>query len=978
MNMANINKIKYVSGNTIHNGAITNNNVALGVDMDVDYGPTTGDTATGFYQGVTPNNGGYTIYRLSDNDIPRIVVAQDDEALIFFANSFGDRSDITTVTDAILYFKDNLGYFITNRKFDSITTSGMTLMYDPGLVQSYPKSGTTVSNLGSLGEGNNGPSLTLTSNGADVGFVNEKGGTLRFYNLNDGDGSYATAEYTGSPNDFTYNAWFKAISFDTPTWNFIVGRDGTYQQIGIYEGGFINFFSQPDNIDINDESGNPQIIIGKWHNVTVRHIEGETTQLYVDNVLIGEDTTNTTISNESMTKFFVGGTDGNGMGAYFDGEIGHVAFYDRALSVAEIEKNYNALRSRYYGAATGQTGFFMSAISGGTTYAYVILDPATGTVSSPIDTGISFNDYSEDDIKPLNHSGYGLYFQNRNNYDERIVQFVDAFGTLIETYSGTTSNFDSDDFEGKVLWAHFHDLGVLKYFDGISVGTYTYNTDDESVDVEDEDDGTSRDGSFIIRSMSGSTYAHKILNASRPGAISLPSYNNNDYSLNVRLYDSGDYVAIDTYDSNDGIYTSFDMFDLLGNVISTNDISSFNYNSRSTDHFGTNKFTIIFSNDNDQNQDYKIFAYNGTSVITTTHERGDDFANWNSYSQHYDNPNQDNLSETFTYMFYPNSTGNDGPFSTTDYLNLLSICNGTTGFTTNSIATGTTISFHWNPDGAHYNDMVVRPDGKLYAMFVLPSGVTYTELVADASTLTGLNKWNAGNYVVYETQVDNIHPTFHLVNGTTGALLDQLTFTPAGGYSWSTNNSYTAFMITDYDNSVGWYLNTSTNEFTQFSGQYNNRWEPPTFFRGNDVFTDHPSLLMFNSNDGSARILSTTGLSNEFTLPTSSNGSYDLYRGNSFISYFYKSADNDQPYVRLIDFSGNTLNEFTDADDVNWNFWTSDHNNDVVMVVSGEGLTSGTLRVNLINPDGTTDQQVMSYGNIQNYWREFNDWHWWD
>jgi hypothetical protein len=66
--------------------------------------------------------------------------------------------------------------------------------------------------------------------------------------------------------------------------------------------------------------------------------------------------------------------------------------------------------------------------------------------------------------------------------------------------------------------------------------------------VENEDDGTSRDGSFIIRCMSGSTNTHKILNASRPGAVSLPSYNNNDYSVNVRLYDNGDYVAIDRYD----------------------------------------------------------------------------------------------------------------------------------------------------------------------------------------------------------------------------------------------------------------------------------------------------------------------------------------------------------------------------------------------------------------------------------------------
>ena len=965
MFMANTNKIKYTSDNSIVNGGITNNNMVLGVDMALDYGPT---DITGFWQGVTPNNGGYTIYKVSAGEQPRIVVAQDDEALIFFANSFGDRSDITTVTDAILYFKDNSGYFITNGKFDSITTSGMTMMYDPGLVQSYPKSGLTISNLGSLGQGSNGPTMYLTG----TTYNSDKGGSLLYSNSGYTYGQAATTDFV---NDFTYNVWFKATSFEAT--NTLISRGLGLSKLYLGNLGDpnlsrVNFYDDETGLDMYTTGAT--IELNKWINIVVKHIEGTKTQVFVDNVMVLEDTTTFNLYNENISNFFIGGELSSPTHS-FSGYIGHVALYDRALSDAEIEKNYNALRNRYYGAATGQTGFFMSAISGGTTYAYVILDPATGTVSSPIDTGVSFNDYNEDDIKPLNHSGYGLYFENG---DDKIVQFIDAFGTLIESYSGNTNNYNTDDHEGKMVFAHFHDLGVLKYFDGISVGTYTYNPDDENVDVEWEDDGTSRDGSFIIRCSSGSTNTHKILNASRPGAVSLPSYDYNDYSVNVRVYDNGDYVAVDKYDSNNGIYTSFEMYDLDGNIISVNDISSFNYNSRSTDHFGTNKFTVLFYNNNDINQDYKIFAYNGTSVISTTHERGSSFQNYNTYSQHYDNPNQDYLSETHTYMFYPNSTGNNGPFSTVDYMSLVSVCNGTTGFTVNSIATGTTFSFHWNPDGPVYNDMVVGAGGKLYAMFVLPSGVTYTELVANASTLTGLSKTNAGNYIVYETQVDNVTPTFHLVNGTTGALLDQLTFTPAGGYSWSTDHSYSALVITDYDNSVGWYLNTSTNEFTQFSGQYNNRWTPPTFFRGNDVFTDHPSLVMFNTNDGSARILSTTGLSSEFTLPTSNNGSYDLYRGNSFISYFYRSTDNNQPYVRLIDFSGNTLNEFTDASDTNEYFYTSDHNNDVVIAVSGEGLYSGTMRVNIINPNGTTDQQVMSRVDLQSYWREFNDYHWWD
>ena len=964
MVMANTNKIKYTSGNTISNGAITNNFTSLGVDTSVDYGPT---SITGFWQGVTPNNSGYTIYHVTETEQPRIVVAQDDNALIFFANSFG--GDVSTVTEALNYFKQTAGYFVTNRKFDSITTSGMTLMYDPGLVQSYPKSGTTMDNLGSLGGGQNTPQMTL-NNG--VGYVNEKGGVLSYVSA---DGTYCSATEETFLNDFTYNVWFKVNSVGPRA--ILTSRDNGRHQVGLYandpSGYYVNFYDDSQELDIFDESGDPQIITNKWYNMTVRHIEGETTQLYLDNVLIAENTSNTNLYDENTNNFYIGGT---GNMDIFDGQIGHVARYDRALSVAEIEKNYNALHNRYYGALTGQTGFFMSGLSGGTTYAYVILDPATGTVMGPFDTGISYIDYSQDDIKPLNHSGYGLYFANLNNNNDKIIQFIDAFGTVVDSYTGSTSNYSTDDLEGKVLTALFHDTGVLKYFNGTSVGTYTYDTNVESVNVQWNDDGTSRDGTFVIQCISGNTTQYKLLNASNSNVISLPSYDNTAFNTDPRLYDNGDYVAMEMYDSVNNKYTSLDVYDTLGNLISTTDISSFNYTSRNFNHFGTNKFSALFRNDNDTNQDYKIFAYVGTSIISTTHERGTNFADYNTYGQHYDNPNQNYLCENYTYTFFPNGLGNVGPYTTADYFSILSVCNETTGFTFNSIATGTTISFGFQGGGNVYSDFVVKPDGKLYAMLVLPSGVTYTELAPDASIFTGRNKDNAGNYHIFITETDNTHPYFYLVDGTTGVLLDTLTFTSFEPYSWGTNTSYTSYLITDGGANLGWYLNTSTNEFTQFSGSYQNIWTANTFFRGDDVFTDHPSIVMFNPG-GTARMLSETGLSNEFTLPATA-GNWSMYRGRTFLAYTYRSVDNNQPYARLIDFSGNTLNEFTDGNDVNWDFWTFDSNNDVAIAVSGEGLTNGTLRVNIINPNGTTDQQVLSYSGINNYFREFNDWHWWD
>jgi hypothetical protein len=67
------------------------------------------------------------------------------------------------------------------------------------------------------------------------------------------------------------------------------------------------------------------------------------------------------------------------------------------------------------------------------------------------------------------------------------------------------------------------------------------------------------------------------------------------------------------------------MYDLMVILLVLTILVHLTITVRSSTHFGTNKFSILFYNDNDQNQDYKIFAYNGTSVISTTHERGTNF-----------------------------------------------------------------------------------------------------------------------------------------------------------------------------------------------------------------------------------------------------------------------------------------------------------------------------------------------------------------
>ena len=987
MFMANTNKIKYVGGNDILNGAITNNNVALGVDMDLDYGPT---TDTQYWQGVNPNNGGYTIYYLNGEDQPRIEVAKDDTALIFFANSFGNRSDITTVTDALLYFKDNLGYFITNRRYDSITTSGMTLMYDPGLVQSYPKSGTTMDNLGSQGQGNNGPLMYFNENGANVDFVDEKGGSLMFHNNNDGDGSYATASFTNSSNDFTYNVWFKVSSFTTPTWNVITSR-GAWQQIGIFTeggpGGYIDFYDNNYGVDIFDESGNPQIITDKWYNVTVRHIEGETTQLYLDNVLIGEDTTNVNLYNEDMTEFFIGFS--NMDPDYFDGQIGHVAYYERALSVAEIEKNYNALHNRYYGASAGETIMLLAEMPGNNNFGYVILDAATGMATGPFDTGLDRNLFNEDNILQLNHGGYSVIFGNNDTGDRKVL-FMDALGTIVDTFDFPNNNWDYDRCDGFINIITDWDGGTIKFFDGLAVGTYTWDTNLEDAYFDWNWDPTSKNKTFVIYSRNYDTnmVTWKLANA-QTGVVSLPSYNNNDYNTEPILYTSGDFVVLPMYNNNTNEHSSLDIYGTDGTLKHSESLSGLTLNSWNGELFGNGKASFMYWNNNDDNVDYHLYAYNEStnSFVTTTHERGYNYNDYNTYSQSLDWPQEDTDSESIHYMFYNGNYNYNNNLYYMDYLSFVSLFDGETNFITNVLANGNgAVGMAWDGDSTkYYNDLVDTGDGELKSMLVKPSGFLYTDVIADVTRLSNYNQRTLNNDVVWFLTLDGAYNSynFYVINGTTNAITDTLTFSTAGdnNYNWWSN--FDTLYIKNNETSDAWYFCRGVQEFT-LTTKYNYVWSSNNYFIDDNTWSDDGVFVLFNPNsDLKCRILSPTGISNEFTLPTSQSNGWDMYIGCTFIAWKYNVDDQfNRPAMRLYDFSGNTINDYvSESYDNGWNFWNWGAVGNLAFVVAGEGGPNGqygTLIPTILNTDGTISSQTIYQSNIGNHWITGTDYFWWD
>jgi hypothetical protein len=160
------NVIKYNTGSTPTN-AIKSGNFAIGVNQG-GYGLT---SITGYWNGKTPNLSGYTIYQANGVSSPTLYVAANDTQLIAYSNQLGG-SGITTVYDALNYFRSSSTYTCVNTDVSSIVTSGLTLYLDAGFTPSYPKSGTTWTNLSSsanTGTLINGPSYD-SANGGSISF----------------------------------------------------------------------------------------------------------------------------------------------------------------------------------------------------------------------------------------------------------------------------------------------------------------------------------------------------------------------------------------------------------------------------------------------------------------------------------------------------------------------------------------------------------------------------------------------------------------------------------------------------------------------------------------------------------------------------------------------------------------------------------------------------------------------------------------
>ena len=203
-----------------------------------------------------------------------------------------------------------------------VVTDGLVLALDAGVSRSYPGSGTTWTDLS--GNGNNG---TLV-NGPT--FNSGNGGSIVFDGVND----YINA---GTPSisvgKLTINVWMRITSGSLI--QHIVDSAFNSWHLAILTDNRPYFYNGSTY-----HTGAPAINVGQWYMIT--GVQGETLDIYINGVLGQSIASNINVTTNNVI-----------LGAWqsgprpLNGNISNTQIYNRALTAAEVQQNYNALKSRF-------------------------------------------------------------------------------------------------------------------------------------------------------------------------------------------------------------------------------------------------------------------------------------------------------------------------------------------------------------------------------------------------------------------------------------------------------------------------------------------------------------------------------------------------------------------------------------------------------------------------------------------------------
>ena len=358
---------------------------------DVAKGPT---ASTGFYSGINPPSGSYTIYLNKESQGSSITCPSNDTDFIAQTNSIAGAS-YTTINECFTYFSGQSDKFVMSNPTNTIVTDSLLANFSAGILPSYPRSGTTFYDLG-----------TMQSNGSvENGVVFNSSGWFEFDGVDDyleipgdtGDTNF------GNTDNFSFEVYFLLPSDPTTEGGLNTGAIVTKR----FRCGIDFYYPSPTTMvfrcgvrsDSNQNIvGSDQFIaLNKWYHVVFTYEPSSTTgiKMYINGEFevsttnVGQgDFADALLNYRGANNYVLGGT-----GGFIDCNINGTKLYGKTLSQTEISTNYHQ--------AAIVTDDLVFAVDAGNLISYYNNVPYNATVNSLVSTvtgtltnGVAYNDYA--------------------------------------------------------------------------------------------------------------------------------------------------------------------------------------------------------------------------------------------------------------------------------------------------------------------------------------------------------------------------------------------------------------------------------------------------------------------------------------------------------------------------------------------------------------------------------------------------------
>ena len=309
--------------------ALRRGDLALAVNGLQALGPT---STTGYYNTINPPAGGYAIYSLGLNNNPIAMTVTIDDELIRAANTLG--GSVSTTDDALSYLAGRTSTWILQSYPNNIITDGLVLALNAGNLSSYPTTGTTFYDLS--GEGNNGTLVDAPpwSNG----YFDFDGSTGYIAVSNLGLSSHTIEGWINSSDASQGSDPTSAATIVTVIGEYDAVGEAKYTYIGFYSPNILTFRIDDGGSNSHRKVADVSYTADTWYHVALTYdASNGSTRAYLNGSDIGGIAFTTGLTFDSIP-FNISQNDYNGN--IFDGLVGSVRTYNRALTASEISQNY--------------------------------------------------------------------------------------------------------------------------------------------------------------------------------------------------------------------------------------------------------------------------------------------------------------------------------------------------------------------------------------------------------------------------------------------------------------------------------------------------------------------------------------------------------------------------------------------------------------------------------------------------------------